>query len=110
MIADYTIASIAPLLKNDRNEICISSNVCPFVSGKRYATKKTVQADITEKMKNEPAALQERKELKVMVITQEPSQLTRVTKLPAMPFIFIGNISDIMIQGIPPMPKEYVAI
>lgn len=77
---------------------------------------------------NSPAELHCARKLNEYVTIQEPNQFTRVTRLPAKPFVFIGNIwnfkamryqdflkfsgmigiiftSDIITQGIAPMPK-----
>lgn len=69
-------------------------------------TKMIVNPQMAEKMKNVPAKLHCARKLNEYVIIQEPNQLTTATRLPATPFTFIGNISDIITQGMPPMPKE----
>lgn len=65
-----------------------------------------VKPQMLENMKNVPAEFHSMRKLKAYETIQEPNQLTKVTRDPAVPFMFIGNISDIITHGIPPMPNE----
>lgn len=53
-----------------------------------------------------PPLLQVKSKFAVMVTTKEKNQLERVATLPARPFILIGRISDIITQGMGPIPRE----
>lgn len=74
-------------------EDCISSRVRPFVSGTSFTTNSTVKAQKMQNIKKEAVELQEKRKLKVRVTIHEPSQAVRDTRLPAIRFIFKGNIS-----------------
>ena len=62
-----------------------------------------------------PAELQFKRKLKLYETIQEPTQLTNVTKLPANPFTFIGNIwtstnpNQSESSHSAPIPSEYEA-
>lgn len=102
-------------------EACISSNVRAFVSGTSFMMKMTVKPHTVANMKKvpdhtnspksklnyeikskiskkkracnkSPAELHCARKLNEYVMIQEPNQLTNVTRLPAKPFTFIGNI------------------
>lgn len=60
--------------------------------------------------KNVPAELHSTRKLNVYETSQEQNQLTKLQMLPAEPFTFMGNISDIIIHGIAPTPNEYDAL
>ena len=85
---------------------CISSKVRPLVSGTSFATNITVKPHTAENMKNVPSELHSIRKLNEYETIQEPNQLTTVTMLPAKPLTLIGNISDIITHGMPPMPNE----
>lgn len=105
----WTNFQFLPLEFYERED-CISSRVRPFVSGTSFTTNSTVKAQTMQNIKKEAVELQEKRELKLRVTIHEPNQAVRDTRLPAIRFIFKGNISDIMTHGIPPMPIENVAI
>lgn len=140
---------------NEIMDACTSSRVRPLVSGtsfvmntivkphtlantknvpdtNRFRTRnhhlKNHQLERRRGQLNSPAELHCARKLNEYVTIQEPNQFTRVTRLPAKPFVFIGNIwnfkamryqeflkfsgmigiiftSDIITQGIAPMPK-----
>lgn len=50
------------------------------------------------------------RKLKVKETAHAQNQFTSVARLPATPLIFKGNISDIITQGIGPIPAENVPI
>lgn len=61
-------------------------------------------------IQNDPVELHRSMELKIRVTADEQNQLTRVATLPAVPFTCAGKISDMIIHGIAPTPKENAAI
>ncbi|KAK7856067.1 hypothetical protein CFP56_025449 [Quercus suber] len=83
-------------------------SVRPLVSGTNFAMNKTVKPHMLENVKNFasnittilrdktslalPVELQSIRKLKAYDTIQEPNQLTNVTRLPAEPFMFMGNI------------------
>ena len=100
-------------------ETCISSSVCPFVSGTNFATNKTAEPQTPMYMKNVPEIVYRPKffwsiskkkrmghkeyqkelpaefhsiiKLKLYVTIQEQDQFTKDTRLIAEPFTLMGN-------------------
>lgn len=91
------------------SNVWISSSVLPLVSGTSFATNSTVTRLAAENKKNVPAGFQSMRKLNEYEIAKEPNQLARVTNPPAIAFMSIENISDMITQGTGPIPTEYAA-
>jgi len=77
-----------------------------LVSGTHSTTKMKVKIVKRAYSANVPTELHSKSKLIVIVTAQERDQFAKVAKLPAIPLTLIGSISDIIIHGMAPIPRE----